>query len=116
MTVYGWDKLQKQLKAIADVDYTPALEKGVREAIFPEMQALTPVRTGDLLASEEVRVENDTVSLKAGGGNVDYAVEVEFGTVSREARPYMRPAIDTKSDEAMKIAAKEAEAIMKKVI
>lgn len=114
--IQGWDKLQKQLNAIANADYISALEKGVREAILPEMQALTPVRTGDLLASEEARVENNTVSLTAGGEKVDYAAEVEFGTVSREARPYMRPAIDTKSNEAMKIAAKEAEAIIKKVI
>ena len=111
--IQGWDKLQKQLKAIAHADYTPALLKGVTEAILPEMQSLTPVDDGDLLASEEVRRENDTVSLYAG---TDHALPQEFGTVHMSAQPFMRPAIDTKSNEAMKIAAQEAELIMKKVI
>ena len=111
--IQGWDKLQAQLQAIAQADYTPALEKGVRDAILPEMQALTPVDKGDLLASEEVRREGNTVSLIAG---TDHALPVEFGTINMSAQPYMRPSIDVKKDEALKIAAHEAEAIMKKVI
>jgi HK97 gp10 family phage protein len=114
--IQGWDKLQKQLKAISDADYTPALEKGVREAILPEMQALTPVDEGDLKASEDVVRENNTVSLVAGSDEAHYALYVEMGTVHQAAQPFMRPAIDTKSDAAMKIAAKEAENIIKKVI
>lgn len=114
--VQGWDELQKQLQAIAQADYTPAMEKGVREAILPEMQALTPVDTGDLVDSEDVVRENDTVALVAGNSQVRYALYVEMGTATQSAQPYMRPAIDAKSDEAMKITAKEAEAIMKKVI
>jgi HK97 gp10 family phage protein len=111
--IEGWDKLQAQLKAIAAADYTPALEKGVREAILPEMQALTRVDEGDLLASEDVVRENNSVSLVAG---TDHAVHVEFGTVHQVAQPFMRPAIDTKKDAAIKVAAKEAETIMKKAI
>ena len=112
-TIIGWDKLQAQLKAIADADYIPALEKGVREAILPVMQSLTPVDEGELLASEEVRREGDTVSLIAG---TDHAVHVEFGTVKMAARAFMRPAIDTKSDDALKIAAREAERIIRGAI
>ena len=111
--IQGWDKLQQQLKAIAAADYTPALLKGVTEAILPEMQALTPVDEGELLESEGVIQEGNTVSMYAG---TDHALPVEFGTVHQAAQPYMRPALDTKSDEAMKIAAKEAEKIIKGVI
>ena len=111
--IQGWDELQRQLKAIAEADYVPALEKGVREAIFPQMQALTPVDKGDLLASEEVRREGDAVSLIAG---TDHALPVEFGTIYMAAQSFMRVSIDTKSNEAMKIAAHEAEEIIKKVI
>ena len=111
--IQGWDKLQKQLKSIADANYTPALEKGVREAIFPEMQALTPIDTGELLESERVEVENDTVSIVADS---DHAIPVEFGTIHMSAQSYMRAAIDTKSGEALKITAEEAEAIIRKAI
>lgn len=111
--IQGLDKLQEQLRAIADANYTPALEKGVKEAIFPEMQRLTPVDKGDLLASENVVRENDAVSLIAG---TDHAVFVEFGTVYQSAQPYMRPAIDTKSKEAMNVAAKEVNRIMEKTV
>lgn len=109
--IQGLDRLQAQLNAIANADYTPALEKGVREAILPEMQSLTPVDTGALLDSEDVLVEGDSVSLVATS---DHAIFVEFGTSRMAAQPYMRPAIDTKSDEAIKITAKETDAIIKR--
>ncbi len=73
------------------------------------MQELTPVDKGDLKASEEVIREGDTVVISAG---TDHAVHVEFGTVKMEAEPYMRPAIDAKSYEAMKVTAQEVNKIM----
>lgn len=110
--IKGMKKLEEQLKEIAEADYVPALERGVREAILPEMQRLTPVDTGDLLASEEVVVRDNTVSLLAG---TDHAIFVEFGTSRMSAQPYMRPAIDTKSHDAMKIAADGINKEMEKV-
>ena len=111
--IQGWEKLQAQLTAIAKADYASALEKGVRQAIFPEMQALTPVDTGELLDSEDVLRENDTVSLVAG---TDHAVPVEFGTVHMAAQSFMRAAIDAKSDDAMRITAKEVEETIKRAV
>lgn len=112
MTVKGLDRLTAQLYAIADADYLPALEAGVRKEVLPVMKELTPVDTGLLRDSEDVVVENNAVLLVAG---TEYAVHVEFGTVNMEAQPYMRPAIDSKMDAAMKATADEVNKTMKKV-
>lgn len=109
----GYDKLVKQIEAIAEAEYTSALAKGVTEAILPTMQFLTPVDTGELLESEGVDVNNDTVSLFA---KAPHAAPVELGTVHMRAQPFMQPAIDTRKDDALRIAAKEVENIMQKVI
>ena len=109
MELRGMKELQRQLNALANADYIPAFEKGVKQEIFPVMQELTPVDEGELKASEEVRREKDTIVLVAG---TDHAVHVEFGTVNMSAQPYMRPAIDTKADAAEKVAADEVNKIM----
>jgi HK97 gp10 family phage protein len=109
----GYEKLVKQLNAIAEANYTPALVKGVTQAILPTMQSLTPVDTGELLESEGVEVNNDTVSLFA---KAPHAAPVELGTVHMKAQPYMQPAIDTRKDEALRITAEEVENIMLKAI
>lgn len=109
----GWDELERQLEAIAEADYLPALEKGVRKAILPEMQSLTPVDTGELRDSEGVEIQKDTVVLFA---DAEHAPHVEFGTSKMEAQPFMRPAIDSRKGDAMRIAAEEANMIMEKAI
>jgi HK97 gp10 family phage protein len=48
--------------------------------------------------------------------NADHAAHVEFGTVHQSAQSFMRAAIDTRKDEAMRITAEEAEFIMEKAI
>jgi HK97 gp10 family phage protein len=110
--IQGLDKLTAQLYAIAGGDYTPALAKGIEQEILPEMQRLTPVDTGNLRDSEHVEVTENSVLLVAG---TDYAVHVEFGTSKMSAQPYMRPAIDTKQDAAMKVTADEISKEMKRV-
>jgi HK97 gp10 family phage protein len=62
-------------------------------------RALVPVRTGALRAS--IRVERSGVghAVRAGGGAVDYAAYVEFGTRRMAARPYLRPALESVSWE-----------------
>lgn len=109
----GYDELVKQIEAIAKADYTAALAKGVTEAILPTMQSLTPVDTGELLGSEGVEVNVDTVSLVA---KAPHAAFVELGTVHQAAQPYMQPALDTRKDEALRITAREVENIMQRAI
>jgi len=111
--IRGMNKLLAQLKAIENATYVPALEKGVRQEILPTMQALTPVDTGDLLHSEKVYREGDRVVLEADS---DHAVYVEFGTVNMSAEPYMRPALDEKSDAALRVMADEVNQIMKEQV
>lgn len=113
MKLKGLEELQRQLEALGNADYIPAFEKGVRQEIFPVMQELTPVDTGELKDSEEVRREGNSVVLIAGA---DHAVHVEFGTAYQSPQPFMRPAVDEKSDAALKVAADEVNRIMKEQV
>jgi HK97 gp10 family phage protein len=74
-----------------------AIEAGVvRGAGFIQdlAQQLSPVDTGALRASIHVAAGDTQTSRKvvAGGGAVDYAAYVEYGTSRSPAQPYMTPA------------------------
>lgn len=113
MTLEGANQLIAQLNDIGDANYTPALEKGVKQEVLPEMQRLTPVDTGALKGSERVEVHENVVLLIAGdGGKVDYPFYVELGTSKMPPQPFMRPALDNKADAAMQVAAQEVNNIM----
>lgn len=109
MSVIGLEALMAQLQDIADLDKESALLAG-GQPIFDEMQRLTPVDTGALLESEKMEIDGDAVSIYAG---TDHALPVEFGTIHQPAQSYMRAAIDTKSDEAVKAMAENIEAQIK---
>jgi len=75
-----------------------AAARGVARAggyIVNLAQQLCPVDTGALRAS--IRLEPAQPALKmyvkAGGGQVDYAGYVEFGTSRSLAQPYLTPAV-----------------------
>lgn len=104
MTVQGYDKLLAQLQDIADLDWVSAEVDGMN-VIAEEARRLVPVDTGALQSTIGVEVEGETVNLVAGGDGVDYQAYVEFGTSKMAAQPYMRPAIDTKKNEADKAIA-----------
>ena len=111
--IQGMDKLMKQLQAISDADYTPAMLDG-GEVIFDEMQVLTPVDEGELKDSE--RLESLAKNSITFSANVEHAEFVEFGTSNQPPQSYMRAAIDNKSDEAMKVTAERANMIMKAAV
>ena len=111
--IKGLDKLTAQLEAIADADYTDALLKG-GQVIFDEMQARTPVDKGDLKESEGLEaIGRNKIELSAG---TDHAEFVEFGTSNQAPQSYMRSAIDSKADEAMKAVANEVNKIMQAAV
>ncbi len=67
-----------------------ALEK-LGDQILPDMQRDCPVQTGRLKASLDAEAHNGV--LRVGSRDVDYSVDVELGTSSRPARPFMRSAL-----------------------
>jgi HK97 gp10 family phage protein len=67
-----------------------ALEK-LGDQILPDMQRHVPVRTGRLRASLDAEVQNGV--LRVGSRDVDYSTDVELGTSTHPAEPYMRPAL-----------------------
>lgn len=69
---------------------TRALEK-LGDQILPDMQRNCPVQTGRLKASLDSQVENQV--LRVGSRDVDYSVDVELGTSTHPAEPFMRPAL-----------------------
>lgn len=108
----------------AQAKIVPALTAAVTEAvgaIANEARAICPVDSGALSASIGTDVEWTGTRIDgyvtAGGGDVDYAAYVEFGTGERGAaspgagpysygsqpgmvaQPYMRPALDTARPE-----------------
>lgn len=57
------------------------------EDIAEDTRRSAPVDTGRLKAS----IEADGNRVNIGGGDVDYAVYVEFGTRNMAAQPFIRP-------------------------
>ena len=60
-------------------------------------------RVGDAVASVVTRAGK---KWQARGMDARYAGKVEFGTKTRPATPFLRPALDTKAAEAIKAIAK----------
>lgn len=65
---------------------------------------LCPVRTGRLRNSITFYTDDDTVTI---GTNVEYAQFVEEGTSRKEAKPFLRPAVENHLDKYQAIVEKE---------
>ncbi len=71
--------------------------------IVNEAKELVPVLSGNLkrsLHAEAVEVKPDLLTVRMGT-NLDYAEKIEFGGSRKAPQGYMRPALDTKSEEAI---------------
>lgn len=100
----GLERFRREISA--------AVDRGVENAaghIADLAEQLVPVDSGDLKST--IRVEGAAGSrrrqVKAGGGAVDYAGFVEYGTATSPAQPYMTPAaaaIDVGQEVAREIA------------
>lgn len=71
---------------------SPPLIRRIAEVIARIARRLVPVKSGKLQASIQVTDEGIEVT-------EDYAAKVEFGTATRAAQPYMRPAIEQFNQE-----------------
>lgn len=82
-----------------------ALEAG--RLIAQSAREKAPVDTGALRDSitTDVQVRGPTSVSVEVGPSVDYADDVEFGSLRQQAQPYLRPAIDETEDAAVEAAA-----------
>ena len=75
------------------------IQKGLQKAVLVvERQAKEdcPVDTGRLRASITSEVSGDEGKV---GTNVEYAADVEFGTVRQSAQPFLFPALEKNRDK-----------------
>lgn len=87
---------QKLRALIADLPArADAIARQGAEHAAESARALVPVRTGALRASIRAERTSTGHAVRAGGGAVDYAAYVEFGTRRMAARPYLRPAVES---------------------
>lgn len=85
---------------------TEAGERTRRSAYLAREVArdMVPVLSGDLKDTIEVfRISANEWELNAGGGSVDYAAAVEFGTYRMSARPYFTPGMEAGRKEMSRI-------------
>ena len=95
--IAGMDKLIRQLNEVGLAFTVDDLAEGAL-VIAEAAENMVPVDTGFLRSSIFVREAGNNVEV---GFSAEYASYVEFGTYKMVAQPYLRPAIDFFSDEAL---------------
>lgn len=60
-----------------------------KEPTLSIVRSQTPERSGDLKESETVDSDDKSLTVTAGGGDVDYALFVHNGTTKMRANPYL---------------------------
>lgn len=107
--ITGLDKLQRKLRELPLRVQNAVLRKGLRAAanvVRDEARRRAPVRTGNLRRNIAT-----SVSVRRGQGSATvgpkpkayYGMFVELGTSKMAARPFLRPALDSKKDEVRQI-------------
>jgi len=79
------------------IAHVPAVQQGLDDAatkILAVSQQLVPVRTGKLQGTGRVVRGDGESYVVYGGGEVDYAAYVEFGTSDTPAFAYLRRAVE----------------------
>lgn len=108
----GFGGLDRKLKKLPEDIAKKALKKAVRaggQVILDDASRRVPVRTGRLKKSLRVKVRKSSRhgAIAKIGTNAPHAHLLEFGTVRMGARPYMRPAFDSKREAAVDEICKE---------
>jgi HK97 gp10 family phage protein len=84
------------------------------EIILARAQDNCPVDTGFLRASGNLFMDEGRGDVLIGF-DAEYASYVEFGTYKMEAQPFLRPAIDEASDEALSAIVTSVESHMRDI-
>jgi len=109
VNITGEKKLLKKLRELPDEIAGEHLEKAALEGaeiIREEASNRAPRRTGRLAANiikEVKKTKKDSATVEVGPAKeVFYGMFVERGTSKMRAKPFLRPAIDEKKNEAEK--------------
>lgn len=116
VTLKGEKELKEKLKQLAKAAQGSTLLHAAQAGILPiqnEAIKLVAKKEGDLSRSihTETLKSSNTYAEVATGTDKEYAARIEFGFMQADslgrhynqpAQPYMRPAHDTKSSEAVK--------------
>ncbi len=88
--IWNGDKILRRIER-----ETPPLTRCIAEVIARIARRIVPVKSGKL--QKNIRATDTGVEAAT-----DYAAEVELGTATRAAQPYMRPAIEQFSQSDLK--------------
>jgi len=113
--IKGLAALNKELKALPDDFRNKALQSATRAAtklLELEAKELAPKKTGNLaqsIVTKKVRSHSKwvgmykvTINRRGKRARAHYAHMVENGTVKQPAQPFMRPAFQSKKEEAVR--------------
>ena len=127
--VTGAENVKRLLRELGSALSKPVLQKNLREAAQPiadEARNLVPKKTGELTKSitvENAPTDDNTqdaavlVGIKTGKGFAGWRAHfIEFGTSKMAARPFMRPAYDTKIGECRNLIEQKLGTVLAKVI
>ena len=115
--LHGAEQLLASLRSFEPKLAKKVLRNAMREAARPileEAKRLVPVDTGELRDSLVIRAAKRVRKGSVGvvvqtergffKGDTYYGAFVEFGTKNMAARPYLRPAFDSRKEEAAMVA------------
>lgn len=114
--IEGIEILERKLDRLARMsgrEMAAALESGA-QVLVNETKRLAPYLTGNLRRSyhaERHRVTQSKASV-VYGTDVEYAPYQEYGTRYMSGKPHVRPAIETKKDEAAREIAEAMEQLI----
>jgi hypothetical protein len=101
---------------VKDVQANQSLNKEIGSSLAPKASALAPKRTGALARSVGFEASAKKATIYAGSAAVPYAGVIEYGwrQRSREAKPYLRPALNNNMGFIVKQYDEEIQKAIKK--
>lgn len=119
----GADQLNKALRSVGNRAGGLVLQNAAKagaEVISEEAKRLAPKDSGDLAEGIDIevhRLQHGRTQVNIAPGKRQwYGRLVELGTEKMSAHPYLRPALDSKAEEATNTVGQELRAALKGVL